>query len=619
MDNVTETPKVIYHRILGEINKADQGLAHCVFQCVAVASRPLHVQELTEFFASDFMVRPIPKFHEYQRWKVDAVLSMCSNLLAVDSSSIVHFLDPSVKEYLISAHLSDFSDDTASPLYHVFKTPAHTCAAQACLAILLHLDNNITRDNLQKYPLAEYAAEHWIDHARFEYVQQDVEEGLRCLFDPSKQHLAVLVWIHDPAIPWCWRTQTCRAAERPSQPSGTHLYYAAYYGLHSIVKYLITEHQLDVHSGFSGSGGSTPLHVASSRGHMEVARILLYYGGDATAQDNFWRRTPLDEASNEGHAQVARILLKYGADATAHNKLGTTPLHLACRGGHVEVARILLEYGADAKAKGKYGWTPLHDALSVGHMELVRILLEHGADMSRWTPNCKASSGGHVGPVRMLLDHGADVNARNEHRSTLLHLASKEDIVLSLLEHGADMTAVDGSGYTPLLYACLLGQEEVTRTLLKHGADMTARNSHLSSPLHLASYMGHVRLVRMLLEHGADANAQDVEGQTPLHEATGKRYAEIAQVLLENGADVDAEDADWNTPLRLAVMRYNVEVARVLLDHGADKHARGKLGTTPADLARNRMSKFKDLPQLLPDPPPLPVETSGAEGCCIMQ
>jgi hypothetical protein len=68
-------------------------------------------------------------------------------------------------------------------------TPSHTLVAQACLGILLHLDENITEDGLEKFPLAEYAAEHWVDHARFENVSQKAEEGMKRLFDPRSHIL----------------------------------------------------------------------------------------------------------------------------------------------------------------------------------------------------------------------------------------------------------------------------------------------------------------------------------------------------------------------------------------------------------------------------------------------
>src|SRR6267154_3499874 len=65
--NLSATPNEMYHRTLEDINKEDRELAHCTFQCVAVASRRLHVDEFAEFFAFDFSARPIPTFHEDRR------------------------------------------------------------------------------------------------------------------------------------------------------------------------------------------------------------------------------------------------------------------------------------------------------------------------------------------------------------------------------------------------------------------------------------------------------------------------------------------------------------------------------------------------------------------------
>jgi hypothetical protein len=76
-------------------------------------------------------------------------------------------------------------------------TPTHTLIVQACLGILLHLDENITQDSLKDFPLAEYAAERWFMHARLEGVSQNIQKGMKQLFDPSKSHLAIWVWIFD--------------------------------------------------------------------------------------------------------------------------------------------------------------------------------------------------------------------------------------------------------------------------------------------------------------------------------------------------------------------------------------------------------------------------------------
>jgi hypothetical protein len=72
-------------------------------------------------------------------------------------------------------------------------THAHTIVAQACLGVLLHLDENITKYSHEDFPLAYYAAEHWVDHARFENVSSKVEDGMKRLFDPSESHFSVWV------------------------------------------------------------------------------------------------------------------------------------------------------------------------------------------------------------------------------------------------------------------------------------------------------------------------------------------------------------------------------------------------------------------------------------------
>ena len=88
----------------------------------------------------------------------------------------------------MSARLAE-NYDTISRRYHISPTPAHTLIVQACLGTLLHLDQNVTRDIVKAFPLAEYAARHWFEHARSE-VSHDVGEGMKQLFD-RKNHISL--------------------------------------------------------------------------------------------------------------------------------------------------------------------------------------------------------------------------------------------------------------------------------------------------------------------------------------------------------------------------------------------------------------------------------------------
>jgi len=575
LDELPATLDETYERTLQEIDDTNWEFAQRLIQCVAVVSRPLRVEELAEFLAFDFQAGQIPRFREDWRLEdpAEAVLSTCSALLSVvnvKNSQVIQFSHFSVKEFLTSVRFGE-KRSTISSRYHVSMTSAHTLVAQACLGILLHLDKNITQAILPKFPLAEYAAEHWFEHARFEAVSQHVGEGMKQLFDREKPHLATWLWIFDPTV----LSGRDRSVESPRTPDGTPLHYAAFCGLSDVVKFLAVEHSEDVNS--QNRTGKTPLHLNSQRGNVDVARLLIEHGADAAAQDTLGF-IPLHQASERGHVDLARLLIGHGANAAAQSKYGWTPLHQASARSCADMARLLIEHGADAAVQGWDGWTPLHVASSWGRVDLARLLIEHGADVAAWdkyngTPLHMASEGGYVDVARLLIEHGADVAAgghvdispliedganaaaQDEHRSTPLHRASEQghvDLAQFLIVHGADVSAQDSDGWTPIERASSKGHLDLVRLLIQHGASAVAQDEHKSTPLHRASEQGHADLARLLIEHGADASAQDSEGWTPIERASSEGHLDLARLLVQHGADAAAQNKDGSTPLRLA-------------------------------------------------------------------
>lgn len=69
-------------------------------------------------------------------------------------------------------------------------------------------------------------------------------------------------------------------------------------------------------------------------------------------------------------------------------------------------------------------------------------------------------------------------------------------------------------GWRPLHSACSVGHTQVVDSLLQAGAAVTARNALGATPLHYAASKGHADIVRLLLKHGADATAKDHAGST---------------------------------------------------------------------------------------------------------
>src|SRR5260221_9966827 len=212
-------------------------------------------------------------------------------------------------------------------------TQAHTIVAQACLGVLLHIDESITEDDLERFPLATYAAEHWVGHARFQDVSPKIQDGMKRLFDPNNHHLSVWVWIHDPDPEYAHSR-----SKRPSQAKATPLYYAAACGLHDIAQFLIVERSQNVNTR-EHRDGETPLGIASRMGHSKVARVLLEHGA-YTDTRNIDSDSPLDWASRRGHLEVVQVLLEHRADVNSHNNLGCTALHWAPLNGEVAIDRV---------------------------------------------------------------------------------------------------------------------------------------------------------------------------------------------------------------------------------------------------------------------------------------
>ena len=157
-----ETLDETYERILLGIEKVKRNSTYRLFQCLAVAVRPLRVEELAEVLA----VRCDPgQSSEYRPDcrpgdSHEAVLTACASLVTVvaqvDGSQVVQFSHFSVKEFLTSDRLVTSRPELSR--YHVVPHLSHTLLAQACVSVLLHLDDCVNKDGLRNLPLAFYAS-----------------------------------------------------------------------------------------------------------------------------------------------------------------------------------------------------------------------------------------------------------------------------------------------------------------------------------------------------------------------------------------------------------------------------------------------------------------------------
>ncbi|KAN0134769.1 hypothetical protein V8E53_007554 [Lactarius tabidus] len=416
-----------YERVLKEIESFKRHQAYRLLQCLAVATRPLLVEELAEILALDFdnIRNGLPQVKEDWRWEDQqyAVLTSCSSLVTVVSNGsqfVVQFSHFSVKEFLTSGRLAASRAEVSH--FRILPEPAHTVIAKACLGILLQLDDGVDDVKAKRSPFIEYAAEHWVDHAQFEKVSTHIEDGMRLLFDPVKPHFGVWIWVYD--IDSAWKTFVGRGDERRGSP----LYYASICGFHDLIEHLIDEYPGQVNAKCGRC--LSPLVAALHKRHFHVAEVLYQRGADVgiTGRGN---QTLLHAASVDGSADIAEWLLAHGADAMSRQDDGDTPLHLAARYGRLEFVRMLMRHGIIVDVRNKERRTPLHLASEFEHAEIVRLLLQHGADIAAQDPSHRTplhlalsnQSPQSAETVRPLIEYDADVDARDERRTLGPHPA----------------------------------------------------------------------------------------------------------------------------------------------------------------------------------------------------
>jgi len=110
----------------------------------------------------------------------------------------------------------------------------------------------------------------------------------------------------------------------------------------------------------------------------------------------------------------------------------------------------------------------------------------------------------------------------NLHRMQLLNLA------------GVNVNSRDGRS-APLLLAASEGRLNAVRYLLDHGADLNALDSAGNTALTEATYYGHASVIKELLLRGANINSSSSAG-TPLDIALSKNDEAVVDLLKHYGA-----------------------------------------------------------------------------------
>ena len=190
-----------------------------------------------------------------------------------------------------------------------------------------------------------------------------------------------------------------------------------------------------------------------------------------------------------------------------------------------------------------------------------------GAGPVLWVAACE----GNIDCIRkLLLGGGVNLEVKSGAlQCTSLHIAAKGGhlmVVLSLLDHGADVFALDRDGWSAAHYASFGGHVSTLLALIHNGANVSATDLNGISILMLAAYNGNNTISELLLYKGAILHTLDINGNTALHHAAVRNHKNIVKLFIAHGDVLHTKLTDITLESLATSHRHHTQVVAVKAD-----------------------------------------------------
>jgi ankyrin repeat protein len=220
----------------------------------------------------------------------------------------------------------------------------------------------------------------------------------------------------------------------------------------------------------------TALHFATKAGHIKIVEELIRYDADINCMYGYpTGGTALHIAALNGNKEIIKILIENGADINLSHSVEDNPLHVVVRSGNMDMCRTLIEFGAN------YNLNALNIAIKNNRIDFVNFLLDQGAEIKEDSLT-KAILYGFSEICSELIKRGANIESRSVYNFDPTRFISgtpifnavinkQMDILQILIEHGANIEAINSDGQTPLHYAALKYDENACLRLIANFAN----------------------------------------------------------------------------------------------------------------------------------------------------
>lgn len=235
--------------------------------------------------------------------------------------------------------------------------------------------------------------------------------------------------------------------------------------------------------------GSTAAGVARD---LQLTRMIDIFNEkmavEPPARAELWNRgidvtrQSLIVAIQEQNSELVELLIEAGVNPESDKSV--CPICAAAGYANPEMIQLLLKYDVNINTRDAFGMTPLELAAKSGKVENLKILIQNGADLKKEI-------------IGSALWQTASYGAISKDKSYL-------DIIIILLDNGANINSQDRNGMSSLMFAAKDGDTEMVRLLLNYNPDLNLNEFNTgNTAIRLAKKYNHREVVELLRNAGA--------------------------------------------------------------------------------------------------------------------
>ncbi|OIQ17744.1 ankyrin repeat domain-containing protein [Lacinutrix sp. MedPE-SW] len=380
-----------------------------------------------------------------------------------------------------------------------------------------------------------------------------------------------------------------------------------------VLKFMLSQEGNDVNK--LTHDGRTYIFWAAYAGNDTIMKYLISKGAKTDILDDHGF-TALNFAVNAGQANtnVYDTLIENGANLKNDvNHSGANALLLAAP-NNFELVQYFQDKGLDINSKDKNGNGIFNYVAKTGNIETLKSLAAQGLNgndqayifASQGTRN-KSNS---IDVFQYLESLGLNAKTTTSDKATPLHYATSRskdlEVINYFIEKGNNINEADKNGNTPFLNAVKSNSVEVVKHLLNQVKDIEQANKKGETALMLAVRYNSAEVVELVLSKEANVEAVDAKGNNlayylieSYNARREKDFENKLQLLQNNGLEFTKPQTNGNTLIHLSLDKNNLKFLKQIAQFEIDVNAVNKDGYTALHLAAMKATDAKLLKHLL--------------------